>query len=661
MRFLTTVLLFCSFLPASALFATTASENPFRMIAILENERMLQAEPAFRLADYFLSKDDAVRARAVLAAGRIGNKAILNDLRREAADSSVEVRKMSAFALGQIRAREGLPTVTQLLKDADPEVRRLAVEAAGRIGGFETTALVLPFLDDPSPSLREQSALALALIKDKGTVDALVRKAGADDPAQWSYVYALYRLADERAVPVLHEVLAKPSESPSTGDPSSLLFSLKALWSMKKPLASGEIEELLQHSDPRVQQNALDTIAASADNTACPALRSHMQQLPPHSKWKALEAFGTLQCATVEEKMKYLSSKEPELRSAALKLIGDKELEKYLPIFDRASQDDSWIVRTQAAQSCGKLSADSAMPLLKRLIKDSDSAVRLAALESLGAFLPKSESLLLPYLQSADGPERSIAAEALGKTKDRKYLSALLEAYKANSDPDTRIAIIDALPDFADSQTLKVLEPGLKDPQYIVRSHTVEALKKLSGGSSYYMNGVVYNLDNFLCLDGKVSVVVQSQYPASFGLPMPERKAVISLEKGKVTLRLLSNEAPIHVANFVRLAEKGSYKGLRIHRVVPNFVIQGGDPRGDGWGGAEELLKDQFNLQPFLRGMVGMPTSGKDSGGVQFFVTMSRQPHLDGNYTVFGVVVDGMDAVDATGLGDRILDVQLVP
>lgn len=660
MRSITITFLFCSSLLTSVLLAATASENAFRMIAILEDQRMLQAEPAFRLADYFLSKDESVRARAVLAAGRIGNRAILTDLRREAADTSVEVRKMSAFALGQIRAREGLPTVAQLLKDADPEVRRLAVEAAGRIGGLEATALVLPFLDDGSPALREQSALALALIKDRGSVDALVRKAATDDPAQWSYVYALYRLADERAIPVLHEVLAKPSDSPSTGDPSSVLFSLKALWSMKKPLTPTEIETMLQHNDPRVQQNALDVIAASAGNTACPALRDHMQQLPPHSKWKALEAFGTLQCATVEEKMKYLGSREPELRSAALKLIGEKELEKYLPVIDRATHDDSWVVRTQAAQSCAKLSADSALPLLKRLIKDPDNAVRLAALESLGAFLPKSESLLMPYLQSADGPERSVAADALGKTKDRKYLPALFDAYKANSDPDTRIAIIDALPDFADSQALKVLEPGLKDPRFIVRSHTVDALKKLTGGSTYFMNGVVYDLDNFLSLEGKVPAAVQNQYPANFGLPQPERKVVLSLEKGKVTIRLLSKEAPIHTANFERLVQKGFFKDLRIHRVVPNFVIQGGDPRGDGWGGAAELLKDQFNLQPYERGMVGMPTSGKDSGGTQFFITMSRQPHLDGNYTVFGVVVDGMDAVDATEIGDRIVDAALV-
>ena len=88
-------------------------------------------------------------------------------------------------------------------------------------------------------------------------------------------------------------------------------------------------------------------------------------------------------------------------------------------------------------------------------------------------------------------------------------------------------------------------------------------------------------------------------------------------------------------------------------------MIQGGDPRGDGWGDAGEIVHDQMNHLTYNRGMVGMPIAGKDTGGSQFFITISRQPHLDGNYTIFGEVISGMEVVDLTEIGDQILSVRV--
>src|SRR5262249_48636120 len=145
-----------------------------------------------------------------LAAARIGNKAVLPDLPTK--DPDMQTRKYVAFAVGQIKERDGIPLALQLLKDADVEVRRLAIEALGRIGGTDLSSYIVPFLDDANLSLREQAALSLALIKDKATVGPLITKANSDDAAQWSYVYALYRLADERSLPVLHQIIAHPNE-----------------------------------------------------------------------------------------------------------------------------------------------------------------------------------------------------------------------------------------------------------------------------------------------------------------------------------------------------------------------------------------------------------------------------------------------------------------
>ena len=103
-----------------------------------------------------------------------------------------------------------------------------------------------------------------------------------------------------------------------------------------------------------------------------------------------------------------------------------------------------------------------------------------------------------------------------------------------------------------------------------------------------------------------------------------------------------------------RIASRYSPAGSTWHRVVPNFVVQDGDPRGDGWGGPGFALRDEVNPARYETGTVGMALSGPDTGGSQFFITHSPQPHLDGTYTVFGRVVSGLAALDAIGQGARI-------
>lgn len=625
----------------------------------MENERLLEREPNVKLVSFFHSPDAKIRSRTVLAAARIGNKKVLSALTALASDKSVEVRKMVAFALGQIRSKDGLSAALSLLKDPESEVRQPAIEAAGRIGGIEVTDALLPFLDDPSVALREQAALGLALIKDKGSVDALILKASKDDPAQWAYVYALYRLADERAIPVLHQVLAKPSESPSTGDPSSVLFALKALWSMKKPLTAAEVERLLQNPDPRVPANALDVLAASPDKTFCPSIEKAYDGLALPAKWKAVDTMGELGCA--DRLPEVLKDKNVTLRGAALQAIAKIRKDEALPELQGAYADESWMIRWRVAQALGELSAESAVPLLKTLMQDADSAVKLAALDSLTNFLPETAEIFIPLLKSNDFAVKATAADALGRTKDRKYLPMLLETYAGSSNPNEiegRIAALDVLADYNTSEVLEVYRKALEDPEYTIRRHAIDGIKKLIG-SQLYRNGKVKDPEDFLYSSAKVTKAVAAKYPADFGEPVPDLLVEMQLEKGPVVIRLLGSQAPVHVLNFKKLAEKGFYNNLRIHRVVPNFVVQGGDPRGDGWGGAGEIIHDQMNRLSYKRGMVGMPIAGKDTGGSQFFITLSRQPHLDGNYTIFGEVVSGMEFVDQTEIGDKILSVSI--
>ncbi|PYM20275.1 MAG: peptidylprolyl isomerase [Candidatus Rokuibacteriota bacterium] len=138
--------------------------------------------------------------------------------------------------------------------------------------------------------------------------------------------------------------------------------------------------------------------------------------------------------------------------------------------------------------------------------------------------------------------------------------------------------------------------------------------------------------------------------------------AVIALEKGgEIRVEFFPADAPKTVENFVTLAKKGFYNGLKFHRVVSGFVAQGGDPKGDGTGGPGYTIKAEFNKQKHVRGSVAMARSqDPDSAGSQFYITFGPQTHLDGNYTVFGKVVSGMEHVDAIVQGDKMTAVTIL-
>jgi cyclophilin family peptidyl-prolyl cis-trans isomerase len=139
----------------------------------------------------------------------------------------------------------------------------------------------------------------------------------------------------------------------------------------------------------------------------------------------------------------------------------------------------------------------------------------------------------------------------------------------------------------------------------------------------------------------------------------------IVTNRGTMVFELLRNECPVHVFNFLTLAQRGFYDGTTFHRVVPDFVIQGGDVRGDGNGGASwrgDPLRSEFTPRKFLRGALGMPRNeDPDSGGSQIFVTQRWTPHLDGRYTLFGVMLSGGEALDTIEVGDSILEIKLLP
>jgi cyclophilin family peptidyl-prolyl cis-trans isomerase len=140
----------------------------------------------------------------------------------------------------------------------------------------------------------------------------------------------------------------------------------------------------------------------------------------------------------------------------------------------------------------------------------------------------------------------------------------------------------------------------------------------------------------------------------------PKQKVAIKTSKGEFIVQLNVTWCPGTCAAFTELIDRGFYKNLTIHRVVPNFVMQDGCPRGDGWGGPEFTIRSEFSPTPFMEGTLGMASAGKDTEGSQWYVTHSPTPHLDSKYANFGFVISGMDVVHKLEVGDTILGMELI-
>jgi len=140
-----------------------------------------------------------------------------------------------------------------------------------------------------------------------------------------------------------------------------------------------------------------------------------------------------------------------------------------------------------------------------------------------------------------------------------------------------------------------------------------------------------------------------------------KQTGVIALEKGgEIRIEFFPEDAPKTVENFVTLAKKGFYNGLNFHRVVPDFVVQGGCPKGNGTGGPGYTIKAEFNNRKFERGILGMARkSDPNSAGSQFYIMLGPASHLNGQYTAFGRVVSGMEVVDSIKVGDRVKSIKV--
>jgi cyclophilin family peptidyl-prolyl cis-trans isomerase len=328
-----------------------------------------------------------------------------------------------------------------------------------------------------------------------------------------------------------------------------------------------------------------------------------------------------------------------------------------------AAIDDTLLARTHDPDAATRVACARALMRhrtrvdadLSWMLDDPDPVARAGALRNLALLEARD---VTPLLLARLGPERPLAErmaaeEALGALGDRGAAEPL-RARLADDQVLVVAGAADALGTLGDSASVPALTAAFErwaahadaDARLSIR----DALRALAGRAFADSLERVHPAANAL----------PPAYAPDFAIVPTTRGAVLHTTKGDITWAFEAERAPQTVRNFTRLAARGYFDGLMVHRVVPDFVIQDGDPTGTGAGGPGWTIRCEYNRLRYGRGMVGMALSGKDTGGSQWFITHAPQPHLDGRYTIFARVTRGMDVVDRIVPGDRVLKVELL-
>jgi cyclophilin family peptidyl-prolyl cis-trans isomerase/HEAT repeat protein len=353
----------------------------------------------------------------------------------------------------------------------------------------------------------------------------------------------------------------------------------------------------------------------------------------------------------------YVGHREAWLRGAALAALAHTDRDEFALVLSGMDADADWSVRAALAGALGDAGDEVSLGILFSMLKDEDARVLPAVLEALRkARGNDAVDTLVRQLEHPDFAVRAAAAENLAELKATGLSAQLSAAYhKAlpDVDLDARLGIVAALAVQKDDAAKTALRTvATTDPSRVVRMRAGAALKGLGetppAPGPEAVERPLY--------DYRLAMAPYDPVP---GQPLYTPRAFVHTRRGDIEIHLNIVEAPLAVASFISLAQRGFYNGLDFHRVVPGFVIQGGCPRGDGNGGPGYTLRCEIGQKPYGRGVVGMALSGKDTGGSQFFITHVPTPHLDGGYTVIGWVASGMDVVDKIRPGDLIQRIEI--
>ena len=610
---------------------------------------------------------DSIRARAVETAGKIAasnakderskdlGKAILDTLESEHAKGtgkqSRDVALLALTAALRARPENADAAVAKFLASADARVRADAANALARIRAKNANETLRAMLkSDADPIARANAARALGAAEDKAAVDLLLLAATEDnDPrVRVSAVRALASVRDPRAAGTL------------LGRGEKLLGDYKRS-KFANPIEKNELLEIVSAlgrlaadaDDDRERAVGLIRSFRTADKARSPeteiafariAPSAYVNSFLPTSDWRTLSAQyqGLAEIARIDAK----TATEAKLK-ARLILI-----QEIAGRFNSATvNDDTLKSRPDLVRAFAAFKSENTSNILRPLLDGEKDVFTRAAIAATLAEQPSTkenvDALRLAFTRS------------LATDKDHN---------------DAQLAMLDAIFKLDKNAAVGAVREALDYQDHLVRAKALallrdkdawkdipqDAMREVNTAASSG-HGTVWPYDPKS--GTKLGQVLNgnADYRRAVSRKNGQVRAIVSTEKGTFTIDLLPEAAPLTVDNFINLARANYFNGLEVHRVVPNFVMQDGDPRGDGNGGPGWSIRCEINMVPYERGMVGMALSGKDTGGSQWFATHSPQPHLDGGYTVFGRVNEsGMKVVDNIVRGDKIISVKVV-
>lgn len=649
---------------AGAVFASSTSSSPaservetFAKLLRAEDTRTFHRD---LLSGAAASPDPWLRKKAALTAGRIRDPGVAELIAPLLRDPEASVRRAAAFAAGMTEDRRLVSPLVRTLADPDPSVAVAAALALGKIGGPDATAALLSLLDSDSP-VRAAAAMALVRSEEPRVREKLASL--ATDPAvpadvRRGAVYSLSRRPTKEGEAALRAVLRR-KESEEERD--AIAWAARGSGILKDPEAIGDLVRLASSAEIPVAVPSLlaleKIVAASTDPRVGEKVREvalvRANDPLPGIAVSALRLLGRVpgdvEARKALEKIFLRKGWRGETALVSLARVDAAEARRLLQI---AVRGDSLELKLGASEALEFVSEEDAASVGPALLSDRSARVRTSAV----SFLSKRKTPIpdARLLAALNDPSPSVRAAALEAAAPRlEAVPALVPAWEkafgrsfGTAEPDDVVTALEAAAARgAAGRTL--VAARVDDPDSVVREKARRLMVEKFGVAPGGFRKIP--VDSGRTMAGYREL-------ARMALTF-EAEVEIRTVRGEFRIALDFEEAPATSFSFYTLARHGFFNGLLIHRVVPDFVIQTGDPRGDGSGGPGYVLRDELNMRTYERGTVGMALSGPDTGGSQWFVALSPQPHLDVGYTVFGRVASGLGILDRIEQDDRLLSV----
>ena len=590
------------------------------------------------------------------------------------------------------------------LNNAKPQFRREAAIAFASVQDTLAIPPLLGLLTDSIVAVREAAAYSLGQVGASKAEQGIIQRLQQEQtPAvQAALLEALGKVATSASVSFLAAYEA-PNQTALAGQAWGLYRA--GLRQQYNPQAVDQVIKLLSPTNPyeaRLAAAHFLTRAAKLDLTPYrqAVLNAAATDKAPEVRIAATQALSKVKALDKARFLSGIVQRDPDyrVRLSAVRALTGLDFEAIKPAILASLQDENINTAVATAEflqaNPAGVDADALLEVLPAL---QDARVRG---NLIWVILHNGQPQSMAYLNNRYKQQYQYARSAYDKAALLKGLAGNYENYQfiaeemfAAKQPVISTSAMDALimmrqqPDFpkgledefadifrrgiasGDVALVGMSAAAIRDPKLSLRSHyrdvtfLTQAQQKLQLPRDMETNIELQKAINFLSGKGEGETPENPfTHPINWAQVeeiAADQQAVIHTEKGDIVLQLFVEDAPGSVANFVALAQQNFFDSLYFHRVVPNFVAQGGDKRGDGWGSSDYSIRSEFAPLKYKEGYVGMASAGKDTESNQWFITHSPAPHLDGRYTIFAKVVEGMDVVHQLEVGDKIIDVEL--